>query len=76
MATRRTKMINKSFEFKLVKDKKGKIDVKFDEITKISSYVKEESNNLLLDLLGKKIDEFNEQDEQQDIETPEGGKNE
>ena len=39
-------MIKKSFDLSIVKKTKGKIEVNFDEITKISPYIKEETNNM------------------------------
>ena len=57
-------MIKKSFDLSIVKKTKGKIEVKFDEITKISPYIKEETNNLLASVLevklGDSIKESNE----------------
>ena len=73
---RRAKMINKSFELSVVKETKGKIEVKFEEITKVSAYVKEESNNLLLSLLEIKLADAEERKEQPNNETPNGGANE
>ena len=69
-------MINKSFELSVVKETKGKIEVKFEEITKVSAYVKEESNNLLLSLLEIKLADAEERKEQPNNETPNGGANE
>ena len=69
-------MINKSFELSVVKETKGKIEVKFEEITKVSAYVKEESNNLLLSLLEIKLADAEERKEQPNIESPKGGANE
>lgn len=57
-------MIKKSFDLSIVKKTKGKIEVKFDEITKISPYIKEETNNLLASVLEVKLaDSFKESNE-------------
>ena len=68
-------MIKKSFELSLVKEKKGKIAVKFEEIAKISPYIKEETNNLLIDILESKLSESLDSSKEA-IESQMGGANE
>lgn len=48
-------MIKKSFSLPLIKKSKGKIEVNFEEITKVSPYIKEETNNLLASVLEVKL---------------------
>lgn len=68
-------MIKKSFDLSIVKKTKGKIEVNFDEITKISPYIKEETNNLLASVLEVKLaDSIKESNET--IESLTGGAHE
>ena len=68
-------MIKKSFDISIIKKSKGKIEVNFDEITKISPYIKEETNNLLSNMLEIKLADFKEESDKT-IESLTGGTNE
>ena len=74
--TRRTEtIIKKSFSLSLIKKSKGKIEVNFEEITKVSPYIKEETNNLLASVLEVKLaDSIEESNET--IESLTGGAHE
>lgn len=63
-------MIKKSFELSKVKETKGKVVVNFNELTKVSNYVKTESTNLLTSLLETKLIG------KENIESQTGGANE
>ena len=68
-------MINKSFELSVVKKAKGKIEVNFQEITKVSNYIKTESTALLVDALEAKLVGSKEVGKES-IESQKGGANE
>ena len=67
-------MIEKSFKLQEVKANKGKIVVSFDEITKISPYIKEETKSLLNDYLEDRIADYIENSSA--VESQKGGVNE
>jgi hypothetical protein len=68
-------MINKSFDLSNVKKSKGKIELKFNEITKVSNYIKTESTSLLVSLLESKLIGTSKV-ENESLESQKGGANE
>ena len=67
-------MIRISFKIEDVKKSKGKIDVNLEEITKISAYIKEQSKDLVVDLVEIKLADSTEGDNIV-IESQKGGQN-
>ena len=67
-------MIRVSFKIEDVKKSKGKIDVNLEEITKISAYIKEQSKDLINDLVERKLADSTE-GENTGIESQKGGQN-
>ena len=63
-------MIRKSFELSAVKKAKGRINVSFKELTKVSNYIKTESTSLLSSVLETKLVG------KENIESQTGGANE
>jgi hypothetical protein len=68
-------MIKKSFELSVIKEAKGKIEVNFKEITKVSNYIKTESTSLLTSVLEAKLVSSKEVGKE-NIESQTGGSNE
>jgi len=75
MLRRKTTMIKKSFELSVIKEAKGKIEVNFKEITKVSNYIKTESTSLLTSVLEAKL-VGSEEVGKENIESQTGGSNE